>query len=305
MKPMDTPWGKPNNIYPLGGQKAPIYFVSTPSHGGVMAEAEWAESALTPECIQAATFANFAGWVCWEEDCDATVPMFELWPHQFQGFSVEIEALKESITRWNPQYFLSSPDMFDFDLLEQVLSDNKSITPFHHPPQLRNAGDPLDKEPYWAILRQKQAQIAQNAWKEAQEALKYTDFAPNLLNREPKKGKFTLILFADLYDATSENGGEFLNSDTESMIFTFNRHRDLSKIVNLLETVKKSGRKWNYSDFIPNFDEILGEIWPWSAKLADLDTENDWKQAILTDFELLFETESGHEFCLKKRNSSD
>ncbi len=54
-----------------------IYDVSTPGHGGIMIDAELAPHILSPEALNKGV--QDRGYYCYEEDCDACIPLRELW----------------------------------------------------------------------------------------------------------------------------------------------------------------------------------------------------------------------------------
>ncbi len=54
-----------------------IYEVSTAGHGGIMIDADLAPHILSPEALKSGVIDG--GYYCYEEDCDACIPLRELW----------------------------------------------------------------------------------------------------------------------------------------------------------------------------------------------------------------------------------
>ena len=72
-EPTDSPWDYVQNCTTIANG---IYDVSTEGHGGVMIVAELAHI-LSPEALEIGFIEN--GYYCYEEDCDASVPLRELY----------------------------------------------------------------------------------------------------------------------------------------------------------------------------------------------------------------------------------
>lgn len=73
-EPTDSPWDYVQNCTTIANG---IYDVSTEGHGGVMIVAELAPHILSPEALEIGFIEN--GYYCYEEDCDASVPLRELY----------------------------------------------------------------------------------------------------------------------------------------------------------------------------------------------------------------------------------
>ncbi len=73
-EPTDSPWDVVQNCTTIANG---IYDVSTEGHGGVMIAAELAPHILSPEALEIGFIEN--GYYCYEEDCDASVPLRELY----------------------------------------------------------------------------------------------------------------------------------------------------------------------------------------------------------------------------------
>jgi hypothetical protein len=102
---MPTPWGKADSVEKCG----PFLFVTTPSHGGIMIGRKIAEKHLTRTAQRLGTRSG--AFLCYEEDCLASIPMYEkpeLFYRLFSGYksAEELrESSRETIKRWNPEYF--------------------------------------------------------------------------------------------------------------------------------------------------------------------------------------------------------
>ena len=71
---MNTPWGKADHVTKI---QFGVSWVSTPSHGGLLVSAGQAAKLLTPKAISIAHPGQFAGYVCFEEDCSYAVAFFQ------------------------------------------------------------------------------------------------------------------------------------------------------------------------------------------------------------------------------------
>lgn len=77
--PTDTPWGKPEFVEEL---EPGIYWVGTPSHGGVMVDRRHA-SRLSPQARKVGEdyrpgHPAARQWLFYEEDCDVRYAIYEL-----------------------------------------------------------------------------------------------------------------------------------------------------------------------------------------------------------------------------------
>lgn len=97
---MNTPWGQSDyeKKYRRG-----VTLVGTPSHGGFMIAEGTARELLTPAAQ--AEGQRFCGYLCYEEDCDAAIILYEL-PETREGFTSDVsdKALHHSLSYWNTQY---------------------------------------------------------------------------------------------------------------------------------------------------------------------------------------------------------
>ena len=73
-EPTDSPWDYVQNCTAIANG---IYDVSTEGHGGVMIATGLAPHILSPEALEIGFIEN--GYYCYEEDCDASVPLRELY----------------------------------------------------------------------------------------------------------------------------------------------------------------------------------------------------------------------------------
>lgn len=72
-EPTNSMWGEVQSCTTIAKG---IYDVSTAGHGGVMISAELAPHILSPEALEKGYIDN--GYYCYEEDCDASIPLREL-----------------------------------------------------------------------------------------------------------------------------------------------------------------------------------------------------------------------------------
>lgn len=73
--PDDSPWGKVQSCRSI---RNGIYSVSTEGHGGIMIRTDMAMLVLSREARDAETMF-YNGYFCYEEDCDASIPLRELY----------------------------------------------------------------------------------------------------------------------------------------------------------------------------------------------------------------------------------
>lgn len=74
-EPRNSPWGE---VQTCRGIADGIYEVSTAGHGGIMILSELAPHILSPEALQAGD-SSYGGYYYYEEDCDACIPLRELY----------------------------------------------------------------------------------------------------------------------------------------------------------------------------------------------------------------------------------
>ena len=73
-EPRNSPWGEVQTCRVIANG---IYEVSTAGHGGIMISTELAPHILSPEALQ--KDIREGGYYCYEEDCDACIPLRELY----------------------------------------------------------------------------------------------------------------------------------------------------------------------------------------------------------------------------------
>jgi hypothetical protein len=99
-----TPWGE---VWEWRRVVDGVFWVSTPAHGGLLIAARLAEETLS---AHARTFGTTCGiWLCFEEDCEISIPLFEcpLWgTGQYNPLRIA-----ETIRMYFPDYFLRLPDV--------------------------------------------------------------------------------------------------------------------------------------------------------------------------------------------------
>jgi len=96
---MQTPWGNSDSEkrYERG-----LTWVGTPSHGGFLVGKAYARKHLSPAAQ--AEGESFGQYLAFEEDCDATIILFEL-PQTWEGFNnINPTDLLDSLCRWHPRY---------------------------------------------------------------------------------------------------------------------------------------------------------------------------------------------------------
>jgi len=103
-----TPWGTADGGYQIAKG---IYWVYTPSHGGIMISKGLARKILSPEALKLGI--PYGGYLSYEEDCDYSVVLYELYTKfgikdpQIETENYE-EKLLNSLSRWNTRYLLST-----------------------------------------------------------------------------------------------------------------------------------------------------------------------------------------------------
>ena len=105
-----SPWGniQYSKVFEPGCKS-----VGTAGHGGFMLTKRYANEHLSPAAISRGS--SYGNYLCYEEDCDACIPMYELrhlWP-QFREhyisdeFRLDVEGhLLRSLSYWNVPYLL-------------------------------------------------------------------------------------------------------------------------------------------------------------------------------------------------------
>lgn len=104
----NSPWGKVQYSHPY----APGFrMVSTAGHGGLMLTLQFSADHLSQEAQKRGE--NWGGYLCYEEDCDYAIPLWELpeyWSSVFSHFEerggeVAIrKSLLKTLSRWHPDY---------------------------------------------------------------------------------------------------------------------------------------------------------------------------------------------------------
>ena len=107
-EPEFTPWGEISECCELSPG---IFSVSTPSHGGIMAEASIAKKIFSKEAAACGFQEN--GYICFEEDCAATVAIRELMDrgiyqapvNEYYNAGEYSSMIDDSIRRYYPDYW--------------------------------------------------------------------------------------------------------------------------------------------------------------------------------------------------------
>ena len=107
-EPEFTPWGEISECCELSPG---IFSVSTPSHGGIMAEASIAKKIFSKEAAACGFQEN--GYICFEEDCAATVAIRELMDrgiyqapvNEYYNSGEYSSMIDDSIRRYYPDYW--------------------------------------------------------------------------------------------------------------------------------------------------------------------------------------------------------
>ncbi len=100
-QPINSPWGKIQECETLCPG---AYSVNTASHGGVMVDMELVERALSKEARNCGF--EEGQYLCFEEDCDASVALRELMDRQLYTTSEEQERhINSSLQAWHKDYW--------------------------------------------------------------------------------------------------------------------------------------------------------------------------------------------------------
>lgn len=102
--PDNSPWGEVQTCQTIANG---IYEVSTTRHGGIMIETELAQHILSPEAIQKG--GEYGKYKCYEEDCDASIPLRELYDKgilkqtndYFASYHIKEEEKEKFFSEWN------------------------------------------------------------------------------------------------------------------------------------------------------------------------------------------------------------
>ena len=106
--PSYSPWGKIQTVEKLCSG---VFSVSTPSHGGIMAEETRAKALFSPAALKCSF--HDAGYYCFEEDCDAPVAIRELLDKNKMAAPVNKDFapgeyardIDDSVQRFHPEYW--------------------------------------------------------------------------------------------------------------------------------------------------------------------------------------------------------
>lgn len=123
-KPSSSPWGK---IQRCKTEHPGVFQVSTAGHGGIMVSEKAAAELLSTAAVNCGF--NERGYICFEEDCQASVVIKEmldknLWkiPEHFNdGKEKYTEMINNSVIRWNPEYWEAIGNELPFVALENRL----------------------------------------------------------------------------------------------------------------------------------------------------------------------------------------
>jgi hypothetical protein len=113
---MNTPWGKSDSKITLARG---ISFVTTPSHGGFAVTPTAALQYLSTAAVARAT--KYSGYYFFEEDCDASIVLFELPQALRIKWSTSVptkEALIKSLSLWHADYLMEVGQTPDADGLK-------------------------------------------------------------------------------------------------------------------------------------------------------------------------------------------
>ena len=119
MNSTDSPWGLVQTATPLADG---LSSVTTAGHGGLRLEPHAAERlGISEACLSRGLYENDIYW--FEEDCDASLLLWEvpaLWstafPHLYQDGQDDDQfrdQLRQSLSRWNPEYLLERGEPID------------------------------------------------------------------------------------------------------------------------------------------------------------------------------------------------
>jgi len=118
---MHTPWGPSQEVSQMAG--APVYWVITAGHGGIMIDRDWASTRLSLAARKLAE--NFGHWLCYEEDCDWAIPLYEdgeisewsriefMWVEQYPPLHTQeewLKVVKGCLHRWHQAYLREQGD---------------------------------------------------------------------------------------------------------------------------------------------------------------------------------------------------
>lgn len=93
-----SPWGTvDHSTSPRRG----VHFVSTPSHGGIAVSKALAEKLLSVKALEHGH--AIGGYVWFEEDCEAWVPLYE--HPEWIETGMDKDQIAEAVNRYFPSYF--------------------------------------------------------------------------------------------------------------------------------------------------------------------------------------------------------
>lgn len=159
-----SPWGQIqySKVFERGCRS-----VGTASHGGFMLTRKYAHEHLSDAAIERAI--RYSDYLCYEEDCDACIPMYELrhlwpqfrhlWPHFTEHFSwndeQEVErALLRSLSYWNAPYVIERGIEPDEEAFQRYLAkeEEREMREDEHPDLIVSAvGDWHESVPEGAV----------------------------------------------------------------------------------------------------------------------------------------------------------
>jgi len=127
-RPKTSMWGSVQSCHKL---IPGVYSVSTAGHGGIMVHTSVAEKVLSKEVLDYSEKLIENGYIQFEEDCDAAVPLVDFYrKHLFEGFSWNkgreaefYEIAQKSILRWNPGLLEKMNEGYD-KILEKEAKKN-------------------------------------------------------------------------------------------------------------------------------------------------------------------------------------
>jgi hypothetical protein len=100
---MNTPWGKSDSKITLARG---VSWVSTPSHGGFMISKRFANLYFSAAAVKRGQ--EYGGYLAYEEDCDATIILFETRAFDDQlGITRNMDAERlQGLSRWHADYLI-------------------------------------------------------------------------------------------------------------------------------------------------------------------------------------------------------
>ena len=127
-----SPWGAVQQNSPICPGMTQV---STAGHGGIMVTKTFAAANLSAAARKRGM--KYSDYLCYEEDCDFAIPIFELpelWPIYFQhatNITDRKQYLLESLSGWNADYLLErglEPDPKCYAFYKERVEPRKHLT---------------------------------------------------------------------------------------------------------------------------------------------------------------------------------